>query len=114
MFADGTNLIGDTVQVGNGLSVSSRTRCGPAAGDTPIVVNVAGKLVRVSQSAVANAAFLAPSGRITFGRDAHCSAASARTGRTAPSTSRSSARRPEAFSGRPGEEAAGGQLGPVT
>src|SRR5262249_13910880 len=27
MFADGTNLIGDTVQVGNGLSVSSGTRC---------------------------------------------------------------------------------------
>src|SRR5262249_61458863 len=27
MFADGTNLIGDTVQVGNGLSGSSATRC---------------------------------------------------------------------------------------
>ena len=33
------------------------------AGDMP------GKLVRVSQSAFANASFVAPNGRITFGRD---------------------------------------------
>src|SRR5262245_7723575 len=58
-----------TLNVERTVAIGSASRLGPATGDTPVVVNVAGKLVRVSQSAVANAAFYAPSGRITFGRD---------------------------------------------
>jgi hypothetical protein len=60
-----------TLNVQRNVVIGTASTFGPAAGDTPIVVNVAGKLVRVSQSAVANAAFFAPAGRITFGRDSH-------------------------------------------
>jgi len=60
-----------TLNVQRNVVIGTASTFGPAVGDTPIVVNVAGKLVRVSQSAVANAAFFAPAGRITFGRDSH-------------------------------------------
>ena len=66
-----TTLGVSTLNVERTVVIGTASTFGPAAGDTPIVVNVAGKLVRVSQSAVANAAFFAPSGRITFGRDSH-------------------------------------------
>jgi len=60
-----------TLNVQRNVVIGTASTFGPAVGDTPIVVNLAGKLVRVSQSAVANAAFFAPAGRITFGRDSH-------------------------------------------
>jgi hypothetical protein len=66
-----TTLGTATLNVQRNVVVGTASTFGPAVGDTPIVVNVAGKLVRVSQSAVANAAFFAPAGRITFGRDSH-------------------------------------------
>ena len=56
-----SNVVGNVV-------IGTASRFGPAAG-TPVSVNVGGKLVRVSQSAFANASFVAPNGRITFGRD---------------------------------------------
>ncbi len=58
------NVAGDVV-------IGTASHFGPAAGTAPVSVNVAGKLVRVSQSAFANASFVAPNGRITFGRDSH-------------------------------------------
>jgi SdrD B-like domain len=58
------NVAGDVV-------IGTASHFGPAAGTAPVSVNVAGKLVRVSQSAFANASFVAPHGRITFGRDSH-------------------------------------------
>jgi hypothetical protein len=66
-----TTLGSATLNVQRNVVIGTASTFGPAVGDTPIVVNVAGKLVRVSQSAVANAAFFAPAGRITFGRDSH-------------------------------------------
>ena len=87
-----TTLGPATLNVQRNVVIGTASTFGPAVGDTPIVVNVAGKLVRVSQSAVANAAFFAPAGRIIFGRDSRLLGCFwARTGRRATSTSRSSA-----------------------
>jgi hypothetical protein len=59
-----------TVNVSGTVVIGTAARLAPASGMEPVRVNVAGKAVRVSQSGVANAAFIAPSGRISFGRDA--------------------------------------------
>jgi hypothetical protein len=58
------NVAGDVV-------IGTTSRFGPAAGTAPISVHVGGKRVRISQSAFANASFVAPNGRITFGRGSH-------------------------------------------
>jgi hypothetical protein len=60
-----------TVNVAGTVTIGTASRVGPAVGDTPVPINVAGKKIRVSQSAVANVAFVAPFSRITFGRDAN-------------------------------------------
>jgi hypothetical protein len=60
-----------TVNVERNVIIGTASHLGPAVGTTPVPINVAGKKVRVSQSAVANAAFVAPFARITFGRDAN-------------------------------------------
>jgi hypothetical protein len=60
-----------TVNVAGTVTIGTASRVGPAVGDTPVPINVAGKKIRVSQSAVANVAFVAPFARITFGRDAN-------------------------------------------
>lgn len=65
-----TTLGPATLNVERTVVIGTASRLGPAVGDTPVVVNVAGKRVRVSQSAVANAAFFAPFAQIAFGRDA--------------------------------------------
>ncbi len=57
------------VDVERTVIIGTASRVGPDVGDTPVVMNVAGKKVRVSQSAVANVAFFAPFAHISFGRD---------------------------------------------
>jgi hypothetical protein len=59
------------IDVEHDVVIGTDSRLGPDSGTAPVLVNVAGKVVRVSQSAVANAAFVAPDARISFGRDAH-------------------------------------------
>lgn len=59
------------MNVAGNVSISTASRLGPASGTVPVRVNVAGKVVRVSQAGVANAAFVAPAARISFGRDAY-------------------------------------------
>jgi len=60
-----------TINVEKDVVIGTASFFGPASGNTPVTVNVGGKLVRISQSAIANASFVAPLGRITFGRDAN-------------------------------------------
>src|SRR5262249_1222453 len=59
------------INVAGNVVIGTASHFGPNAGTVPVSVNVAGKQVRVSQSAFANAAFIAPNARITFGRDSH-------------------------------------------
>jgi hypothetical protein len=59
-----------TVNVAGNVAIGTASRLGPASGTEPVRVHAGGKVVRVSQSGVANAAFIAPSARISFGRDA--------------------------------------------
>src|SRR5262249_23527608 len=59
------------IDVEHDVVIGTDSRLGPDSGTAPVLVNVAGKVVRVSQSAVANAAFVATDARISFGRDAH-------------------------------------------
>jgi hypothetical protein len=60
-----------SIDVERDVVIGTDSRLGPDSGSAPVLVNVAGKMVRVSQSGVANAAFVAPAARISFGRDAH-------------------------------------------
>jgi len=50
--------------------IGTASHFGPKAGRAHVSVNVGGMLGGGSQPAFANAAFVAPNGRITFGRDA--------------------------------------------
>ena len=59
------------IDVERDVVIGTNTRIGPDSGSAPVLVNAAGKMVRVSQSGEANAAFVAPDARISFGRDAH-------------------------------------------
>jgi hypothetical protein len=66
-----TTLGPAVINVAGNVVIGTASHFGPDAGTAPVSVNAAGKLVRVSQSAFANAAFVAPNARITFGRDSH-------------------------------------------
>lgn len=66
-----TTLGPATLNVAGNVSIGTASRLGPASGSVPVPVNVGGKAVRVSQSGVANAAFVGPAARISFGRDAY-------------------------------------------
>jgi hypothetical protein len=59
------------IDVERDVVIGTNSRIGPDSGSAPVLVNVAGKMVRVSQSGEANAAFVGPDARISFGRDAH-------------------------------------------
>jgi hypothetical protein len=54
--------------VGN-VNIGSGSRLMPSIGQPPVVLNVRGKQVRVSQNAVAEAIITAPFAKITLGRD---------------------------------------------
>lgn len=64
------SALGDvTIDIVGGLIVGTDSHMAPVAGAPIIKVNVAGKKVRVSQSAVANAKISAPNAKSQFGRD---------------------------------------------
>lgn len=52
------------------VTIGTGSFLGPTQGTDPILVNVAGRSVRVSASAVANAVFVAPNANMSFGRGA--------------------------------------------
>lgn len=58
-----------TIDVAGSLSIGSGSHLMAPIGQPPMLVNVAGKKVRVSQGAVANAAIRAPNAAGQFGRD---------------------------------------------
>lgn len=60
-----------TLNVVNNVAIGTASRMVPASGTEPVRVNAGGKAVRISQSGLANAAFIAPAARMSFGRDAH-------------------------------------------
>jgi len=60
-----------TVNVQNTVIIGTASHVGPAVGATPVPINVAGKKVRISQSAVANVSIVAPFAKMTFGRDSN-------------------------------------------
>jgi hypothetical protein len=60
-----------TVNVEGRVRVGSSSRIGPQTGSAPVLVNVAGRSIRLSQYAVGNAAFVGPNARMTFGRSAY-------------------------------------------
>lgn len=59
-----------TINVQGNFIIGTASTVAPATGTAPVLVNVAGKAVRLSQSAVGNIAVVAPFARISFGRDA--------------------------------------------
>ena len=65
-----TTQPGTWINVTGTVTIGSGSRVGPATGTQPVLINVAGRSIRVSQGAVANAGFVGPSARISFGRDA--------------------------------------------
>jgi hypothetical protein len=65
-----TTLGPATLDVAGDVSIGTASRLGPESGTEPVRVNVGGRSVRVSQSGAANAAFIAPGARISFGRNA--------------------------------------------
>jgi hypothetical protein len=65
-----TTLGQATLNVAGSVTIGNSSTFGPAQGTDPILVNVAGRSVRVSDGSVATAAFVAPNARITFGRGA--------------------------------------------
>jgi hypothetical protein len=65
-----TTLGTSTLNVVGNLTVGTDSTLGPATGSEPVRVNVGGKLARLTQSAFANAVFVAPAARMSFGRDA--------------------------------------------
>jgi hypothetical protein len=66
IIADGPVLL----QITGNLRIGTDSFFGPAIGSPPIAVYVAGRKVRISQSAVAEAQITAPFAKISFGRDA--------------------------------------------
>ncbi len=58
------------LDVTGSVKIGSGSQLGPAQGADPVVLNVQGRTVRLSQNAVANAAVVAPDARISFGRNA--------------------------------------------
>jgi hypothetical protein len=64
-----TTAPGTLINVTGNVTIGSGSRVGPATGTEPVMVNVAGRSIRVSQGAVANAGFVGPAARISFGRD---------------------------------------------
>jgi len=65
-----TTLGPATLNVAGNVAIGTSSVFGPAQGTDPITVNVAGRAVRVSDSAIATAVFVAPNARISFGRGA--------------------------------------------
>jgi hypothetical protein len=63
-----TTLGPATLNVAGKVVIGTGSHLGPASGTDPVRVNVAGRSVRVSQGAFANAGFIAPAARISFGR----------------------------------------------
>ena len=65
-----TTLGQATLNVAGNVTIGTGSVFGPAQGTDPIAVNVAGRAVRVTDSAIATAVFVAPNARISFGRGA--------------------------------------------
>ena len=65
-----TTLGPATLNVAGNVVIGTASTLAPAQGTDPVLVNATGRYVRVSDSASANAAFVAPNARITFGRGA--------------------------------------------
>lgn len=65
-----TTLGPSVLNVAGSVVLGNSSRLGPASGMVPVRVNAAGPRVRVSASAAATVAIVAPTARITFGRDA--------------------------------------------
>jgi hypothetical protein len=65
IIADGPVLL----QITGNLRIGTDSFFGPASGVPQIAVYVAGRKVRISQSAVAEAKIVAPFAKVTFGRD---------------------------------------------
>jgi hypothetical protein len=61
-------LGGAVLNVSGSVVIGTGSQLIPASGMEPVRVNVTGKSVRVSQGAFANAAFIGPQTRISFGR----------------------------------------------
>jgi hypothetical protein len=59
-----------TLDVAGDVKIGDGSTLAPASGTAPVQVNVAGRRVRVSNSATARVAFVAPNAQISFGRDA--------------------------------------------
>jgi hypothetical protein len=68
--AEITTLGPATLRVSREVIIGTEAVLGPALGTDPVVVEATGRTVRVSAGAMANANFIAPNARITFGRGA--------------------------------------------
>lgn len=65
-----TTLGPAVLNVAGNVVLGNSSRLGPASGTVPVRINAVGPRVRISASAAATAAIVAPTARITFGRDA--------------------------------------------